>query len=422
MRRLFLVTFLLVAGCDWRDYDHLKSETPVLSIGPSGGYSSADDFGRHLLALAGPAAGDKGGRFVVSAANHPEIGVVALDETGKVTVQATASPVFGQGGVTLAITSMAELPGTNKVILGAPEADGNGSVYLLTVGTTLAVESFLSPDDQERFGLGVAGGALAGGAAPEIVVASGSQLTVYLDGDPAQAVPAVPGPCPLDLSTGLLSRDRQNRAVLVAQLTGSGPPQIVVGTPTGEAGMGAVDVFTVDATTGVATCAFSFASAKPRFGHALATGDFDGDGTTDLLVGAPPAGAFWIRGPLTAGSPILPVALGATTTTGELGFSVAAVDLDGDGADEALVSDPDATVDGKPFAGEVRVAGGQMLDVQGTSLHRATAGANDALGNEVRALPFAGPTKTKVVPLVGGAKNVYGFFKVAAKDTDPRKR
>jgi hypothetical protein len=191
--------------------------------------------------------------------------------------------------------------------------------------------------------------------------------------------------------------------------------------------MGAVSVFTVDATTGVASCAFTFRSPTPRFGQSLATADFNHDGALDVLVGAPPAGAFWIPGPLSATSPVLPVALGTATPSGELGFAVAAVNVDGQPGDEALVSDLDATVGSTTLAGEVRVAGGPMLDVKMPPLQRVTPGTNDAFGADVRGLPFCtsgcgtGAAVTKTVPLVGATKQTYALFKTSATDADPRR-
>jgi hypothetical protein len=418
------------SGCDWRDFDQLKGETPVLAIGPPGGFASTDDFGRHVLALSGPPSGASGGRFIVSASRRAEIAIMDVDGAGHVSGRAAIPPVFGSGDMTLPITSMAEIPGTNKLLLGAPQAGTGGSVYVFSMGASPTATLLDSPAAQERFGLGVAVGALAGGPEPDYVVLSGFNLSVYLDGDPARAVvaPDPPATCPLEIPMGLQSRDRQNRAVLVEDVTGAGSPQIIVGTPLFAAGdAGAVSVFTVDAMTGAASCAFTYRGSTPRFGHALAVGDFDGDKKLDLLIGAPPLGAFWIRGPLTPTSPILPVALGAASETTERGFSVAAVDLDADGRAEALVSDIDALVDGKLQAGEVRVAGGAQLDVQRTTLRRASPGENDGFGAEVRALPFcssgcgtATPT-TRKIPLVGAAHQTYALFKVAPGDMDPRK-
>jgi hypothetical protein len=417
-----VVVALAAAGCDWRDFDAIQKRTPVLAVGAPSHFGT-DDFGRTLLPLSSLPAGATGSRFVVSAAGTDALAVVDVDSKGQVGSQNVTSTSFVMNEP---ITSLAEVAGTNQVLLGAP-GGAAGSVYVLKMGATLDVALLDAPTGVDRFGLGVGAGKLAGGDAPDFVVASGADLTVYLDGDAKMAVPAAtPGAdCPMLVPTTLPPRDRLRRAVLVAPLMGGAGAQIVVGTPTVN-DRGTVAVFTVDATTGVATCAFAYHNADPRFGHALATGDFDADGTPDLLVGSPPSHAFWIRGPLTAASPVLPVAL--APGAGELGSAVAAADVDGKAGDEALVGNPDATVGDAMLAGEVRVVSGALLDKELPVLRRHDPGADDVFGIDVRALRFCTSgcgtpaATTKSVVVVGSATHALIDFLLAGGGVDPRTR
>jgi hypothetical protein len=417
----------LGAACDWRTFDEIKERTPVMAVAPSDAFGVADDFGRYVLPFTGAAMGKTGGRFMVSAASTGAVSLVEIDAKGAVSSLNNAAREF-EGEE---ITALAEVPGGKQVLLGAHEGGPThfGAVFVLSIGEALSIKLLgtATPGDIE-FGLGVGAGSFTGSAAPDFAVLSRDLLTVFPDGDPARAVVVPPAAeCPLSLSTSLAGRDRSSRAMLIADVKGTGTTQqIVVGTPTSGA-PGAVSVFDVDPTSGQATCAFSYSNVAPRFGQALALGHFDADDQVDLLIGAPPEGAFWIRGPLTATSPILPVAVTKTASSRQLGAAVGAGDVDKEPGDEAFVGDPEATVGGKALAGEVHIASGPLLDKAKSVVRRQAPAANDAFGVQVGALPFcasgcgtAGAVTSDLL-LVGSRTRVFSFF-VLGKDgpKDPR--
>ncbi len=95
-----------------------------------------------------------------------------------------------------------------------------------------------------------------------------------------------------------------------------------------------------------AAVAYYGGSSSDYLGLTMVTGDWDGDGVLDLLAGAYGAGrggeAYAVHGPLTAGGAL--DSLGTTIAPGSVpdrfAWEVAnAGDLDGDGADELVVSD-----------------------------------------------------------------------------------
>jgi hypothetical protein len=98
--------------------------------------------------------------------------------------------------------------------------------------------------------------------------------------------------------------------------------------------------------------------------RSMAGGNFNGDATGDVLVGgsdsygANDGAVYLFRGPL-SGSVSVSTAwgfLGSSTTTEDLGFAVAMGDLDGDGLDEAIMSDPYWDLEGSvTYAGGVAV-------------------------------------------------------------------
>ena len=429
----FVVSFgaLAAGGCDWRTFDSIQDHTPVLAVGAPSQFG-ADDFGSVVLPIATLPTGAKGSRYVVSAAGVGALDIVDIAATGAATSQNVSLPNAGGD----AITALAEVVGTNQVLLGAPGGDGaSGSVSLMLMGAD-ALRRLVRP--------GVDGGSLRSrrrGGPPHRSRDASTSSWPRRPTSPSTSTATLRRrcrrqrrrpTCPMLMTEGL-PRDRLRRAVLVAPLADPpGARQIVVGTPS-LTDAGAVNVFTVDAS-GVATCTVTYRAADPRFGHALATGDFDGDGTLDLLIGSPPSHAFWIKGPLTPASAVLPVTL--APGVGELGAAVAAVNVDGKGGDEALVGNSDATVGSDALAGEVRVVTGPTLGTELAPLRRHDPSGADMFGIAVAALPFfchgspsgcgAGgadgglSTPFQNLALVGSGAHAFTYFKFSAQSPDPR--
>ena len=120
-------------------------------------------------------------------------------------------------------------------------------------------------------------------------------------------------------------------------------------------------------------------SPEEHFGYSTAAGDFDGDGTLELAVGAP--GAANGAGGIHAGAVYVfetdtiadlknttdAAAAAALIITGapdhsRFGATLASADLDGDGADELVVGAPGADWDGAIAAGTVYVFAGGDVD------------------------------------------------------------
>ncbi|MCI0586450.1 MAG: integrin alpha [Planctomycetes bacterium] len=138
------------------------------------------------------------------------------------------------------------------------------------------------------------------------------------------------------------------------------------------------------------------------------TGDVNGDGAPDVLVGAPGAYGFWVTQPgrarifSGADGTVLRTFLG--TNGDQLGKSVSrAGDVDGDGTPDVAIGAPTADVGGETDAGVVRIhsgASGALLstltgslfsDLFGTSVAGAGDVNADGIPDLVVAAPYADP-------------------------------
>jgi hypothetical protein len=140
-----------------------------------------------------------------------------------------------------------------------------------------------------------------------------------------------------------------HRSVGGVDLTLDGTPDLLVADASTESG-GKIRIYPGDAAKGVfaatATQTLSWPNAASyRFGYALALADVTGDGTADLVVGdnAALTGTFFVfRGKGAGGDqpfePIPSKVGGASTTV--LGVATAVVDLDGDGTPEVVAGAP----------------------------------------------------------------------------------
>ncbi|HXU65093.1 MAG TPA: hypothetical protein VN962_25515, partial [Polyangia bacterium] len=130
MRRLGLAVLALLAvaaGCDWRDFDSLKNDAPVLAIEAPSGWPSSTDFASLMIATSPPADGSAAARFVTSATLQTAISVVTLTPGGSASAQMLASPVLdalaGQP-----VRALAAVPGTDQILLGLPAGTQGGTV------------------------------------------------------------------------------------------------------------------------------------------------------------------------------------------------------------------------------------------------------------------------------------------------------
>lgn len=279
-------------------------------------------------------------------------------------------------------------PGPNSWFgsnLGVGDITGDGVDDLLAsaLGVGPAVEEALGRDVADSGAVYVlAGGAAIGG---EVDLATDS-ADVTVIGQPSAK---------LGVALAVGTCGCRGHPILVADLTGDGAGDLLIGTPMedrfrgslslvpGPLGPGLVDLSVVDhgRTVGLAE--------GDRFGWSIAAGRLDGDAATDLVVTAPwaPSGAaanagllVGLRGPLPASgsrslatSPSALVVRGPEAGAGNAGGSVVLGDTDGDGVTDLHWGLPDAAPGGRRSAGAIYVLRGPLLATLPTATPTASA-------------------------------------------------
>jgi len=275
------------------------------------------------------------------------------------------------------------------------DCDGDTSDCALTLDDELLV--FSGADSAEE-----AGAALS--ASIDIDGDGLDDLVVSSPGRYAQkgAVYVVTGATSADTDLGAAttwkgndSADRAGSALAAADLDRDGYGDVVVGAP----GAGQVYLLTDPRAGGGLSGAGTVISGDSdgSFGATLALGDLDGDGQPDVAVGMPDADTTGALGVTVTGVGGVEVYFGAFTgdlsdsdasvtnadeTDGHLGRAIAAVDADGDGQDELVVSglDTDLLSADVPRISLMDVTSGGEVDA-GSALRTYSGGSGRASGD-----------------------------------------
>jgi hypothetical protein len=142
-------------------------------------------------------------------------------------------------------------------------------------------------------------------------------------------------------------------------------------------------------------------------------GRFDSGSEDDIAVAAPESNKVYVY--LNGGtSPIDVPTPEAAETFGE---AMTAGDFDGDGQDELVVGDGNATVEGATVAGRVHIfklSGGAFSQV--TVLHDAEPEDRQRFGRAVATAVFEGED----ILVVGAFEEIFTYFQTSTGDDDPR--
>jgi len=396
-------------GCDWRKLDDAVANAPVVAFETPSGYPAAD-LGRLIVPLPhDPSTPKVIGRFVFFGLTRPSIGLAEFDAAGKVKTYAASEAVLTPMTDTVTSAVFVGGQGRAELLLGVSSFGGGddpGATFRLTItysndgpptfaltldqtgippglpANPAGVSASLSKPDQ-FWGSGIALGDLNGDMAADTIVSSRDR--VFVTSSPPVSTDA--DKCSTALTPlGIAdARVRLPRPIATADLVPGGTSEIYVGLPRPPGNMKGVvrllrrvrnaNFKSMINTPGIPEiildCPVDFeapegtaAETAAGFGTSLAPLDLDGDGKDEaLLVGAPPALAFVIKAPTVNIDSDMNYAVGlkefpAVTIAPPapaLGFGlrVAAFDYDGKPGDEIIVSAPDAPDGTKAQTGQV---------------------------------------------------------------------
>lgn len=430
MNRLAIIASIGLCACNWTTFDDLADQTWVDSTGGPDNASPAE----YGLSMA-PVGVSTGAAFLVSMRSPDGVALLTYDQTGAGAVTSTE--------VTALVPNAAQLPerpilaadpNSDRVLLATPvgeEVPPAMTQLLVYSGATLSGPTTVTLSAEGHVG------ALAVGDTDVDPDTSGTDVVVTVDDtlivvDDYQMTKTQ--------SDCVLSREVAF-AGLVGDFGAAGASAEVVLALGNEARSGAASSIEIFSASTVADAAM-IASGEPcftdiaplrapllsipapgdegDFGVSLVAGDFTGDGNLDLAAGAPGTNKVYVFTAidLAGGSFGTPVELPVPAGSGVFGETLAAGDLDGDGADELIVGDSRAASGGEPNAGAAHIFVFDGDDPgQPLTLHDAQPEAEQRFGRALAVGTFEGTGLLSV----GADGEVFTYFRTPVPgDTDPR--
>jgi len=159
---------------------------------------------------------------------------------------------------------------------------------------------------------------------------------------------------------------------------------------------------------------------RPDPGSAATVGQFAGGPAADVAVGDPATNTVRIYPDVADAPGTEPILLAAPAGASSFGAVLARGDIDGDGVDELIIADPDATVDGAQGAGRVHIYSSGAFDGPEVTIHDGDPKADQRFGASMAVSSFKG---TDDLLSVGARGEVFTYFRLAVgNDQDVRTR
>jgi hypothetical protein len=371
IRATLLSAILAVAagGCDWRTFDDLSDEAWAEASG-SPEQLNAGEWGTNV-AYGGGSSGAV--TFLASGQRPDGVGSINYDASGN--LSGGGETIAGGGGATTPDPLAVRPPlvgdpanSDGMVALGIGEnGAASGRVLLYQpAGPSLATAIPVGSDQVHALAFGTASSDdAAKDGLRDLVVVTGNQLTL-ISGYTLGSSERLQQTC-------TVVRDR-GFAAAVAELDSSSDEEEIVlsmgnanqdGAASSVMFLAGTTISAADADTDTSCIAgtrtalgeLTAPGDEPDFGAALVVADFDGGNGLDLAVGAPASNSVYVymNIDLSGGLPGTPITISGPSGSSAFGTTLAAGDFDGDGSDELVIGDPQATAEGVSNAGRAYI-------------------------------------------------------------------
>ncbi|MBL4635289.1 MAG: VCBS repeat-containing protein [Kofleriaceae bacterium] len=391
----------LIASCDPRVFDDLSDSAWVHSAGKP----SSTEFAGFSAGLIGGSDGSGNLHYFV-AAEKPALLLVTYTKSGS----RSSQEVLLEGRDQLPVpTIMASDPSafaaTSGNVAVAVIANGTPALAMFRAENKEASSDFLLAGSTAA--TGIAFGVTDISAETDLLAAGGQDLNLVSDyknksGGAAES-------CSLGGATG---------GLILADLDVSAGAEYVVGVA-GTVVVGQASSIATGSGCALLGAPIMAPGGEASFGRTLTSGDFDGNGETDLVIAAPDENAVYVYMNWTVAVPTMGVKIANPAGSKAFGANVAVGDFNDDGQDELVISDHARDAGGATGAGTVFIYGadnsGQFAAP--IELYDASPEGDQAFGKSLTvAKAFGG------VSLVVGAKNeVFTYFRTPVSgDGDSR--
>jgi hypothetical protein len=266
----------------------------------------------------------------------------------------------------------------DSIVVGAPyETVGaniyQGRAYVFDTDTGAPLISLTTPNPQQygTFGTSVSSGDLNGDGKDDVIVGAPGEVvyTITQEGR-AYVFDGNTGVCIRTLTTpNPLSHAHFGYSVSSGDVDGNGKDDIIVGAPDEREGynddQGRVYVFEGETGIGIRWLSTPNPQVGAHFGYSVSSGDVDGNGKDDVIVGAcsESVGTNWGQGRAYVFDGNTGVCIRTLTTPNPespayFGYSVSSGDVDGNGKDDIIVGALNETIGATAHQGRAYVFDG----------------------------------------------------------------